>query len=100
MITLKIGEEEREIGAIDEQWIAQQINQRREAGENVCVRVTIRQNNLNVSLATPTCPSGGGGRAPRPEEEELLNLWNARHLNEASFTAGNLIAFLKQASRL
>lgn len=100
MIVLTIGGQEREIESIDEQWINQQINQRRAAGEDVCVRVTIRQNNLNLSLATPTCPGGGRGRPPLPEEQEVLDLWKARGLNDVNFSGGSVVAFLKQLKRL
>lgn len=97
MITIRIAEEERQLDAADKQWINQQINRRRADGKTVCVRVTIRRGGLDMVLATPTCTSSGGGRrGPNTQESEVFNLWGQRGLNEADFTGGNLVAFLKQ----
>lgn len=41
MITLKIGNEERRNGNIEEKWIAQQIRKRREDGNPICVQAVI-----------------------------------------------------------
>ncbi|MCF8144566.1 MAG: hypothetical protein K9N21_11665 [Deltaproteobacteria bacterium] len=101
MITIRIGESEREIGDADESWINQQINQRRADGLSVCVRVIVKEGDLDMILSTPTCSSsGGGGRPPRPREKNVFNLWNQRGLNETNFTGGNLVAFLKQLKNL
>lgn len=97
MIRIRIGEEERDYASADEHWINQQINRRREDGRAVCVRVSIREAGLEMSLSTPTCGSGGGGgRPPRPQEQQVFALWDQRGLSDASFTGGNLIAFLRQ----
>ncbi|MBT4482821.1 MAG: hypothetical protein HOC71_03985 [Candidatus Latescibacteria bacterium] len=97
MIKIRIGDEEREIGSIDEHWINQQINRRRADGLIVCVRVSIHEGSLNMVLSTPTCgTSGGGNRPPNLQEKDIFDLWNKRGLNDANFTGGNLVAFLKQ----
>jgi hypothetical protein len=96
MIKIRIDETEMDISSADESWINQQINRRRADGLSVCVRVTIKEGDLDMILSTPTCPSTGGGRPPRPHEQETFNLWNQRGLGERNFTGGNLIAFLKQ----
>lgn len=97
MIRIRIGDEERDSAGADEQWINQQINRRRADGLAVCVRVTIHEDGLDMVLSTPTCEtSGGGGRPPRPQEKQVFDLWDKRGLNNASFTGGNLIAFLRQ----
>ncbi len=97
MITIRIGTDERDMtAAIDEQWIHQQLNGRRAAGEQVCVRVTVREADANVNLTTPTCGSGGSGRPPNATELEMIELWRKRGLTEPNFTGGNLVAFLKQ----
>lgn len=101
MITIRIAEEERQLDALDEQWINQQINRRRADGQSVCVRVTVHEGDLDMVLSTPTCPtSGRGGRPPRPKEKEVFDLWGRRGLNDANFTSGNLVAFLRQLKRL
>jgi len=102
MIKIRIAEAEREfVGSVDESWINQQINRRRADGLTVCVRVIVKERDLAMILSTPTCgASGGGGRPPRPREKKVLNLWNQRGLNDANFTGGNLIAFLKQLKHI
>jgi hypothetical protein len=103
MITIKIAEEERQLDTVDEQWINQQISRRRADGQSVCVRVTIQEGGLDMVLSTPNCGTSGGGgrpRPPRPQEKEVFDLWNQRGLNDADFTSGNLVAFLKQFKRL
>jgi hypothetical protein len=101
MITVKIAEEERQFDTIDEQWLNQQINRRRADGETVCVRVTIREGDIDMLLSTPTCgASVGGSRPARPHEKQVLDLWDRLNLNVASFTGGNLVAFLKQLRKV
>lgn len=104
MIKIRIGEAERELGSAssaDKSWINQQINRRRADGLSVCVRVIVKEGDLDRILSTPTCgASGGGGRPARPREKTVFNLWNQRGLNETDFTGGNLIAFLKQLKHI
>lgn len=101
MITIRIGETEREIGNADESWINQQINRRRTDGLSVCVRVIVKEGDLDMILSTPTCStSSGGARPPRLREKNVFNLWNQRGLNETNFTGGNLVAFLKQLKHI
>jgi len=101
MIRIRIGEAERELGTIDESWINQQINRRRADGLSVCVRVFIKEGDLDMVLSTPTCePIGGGNRPSRPDELSVVNLWKQEKLNEPDFTGGNLIAFLKQLRQI
>lgn len=96
MITIKINQEERQLDAVDAQWINQQINRRRRDGQVVCVRIRVRTDRLQLMLSTPTCGEAGGGRPPRPEEKRILDLWNELGLNRADFTGGSVVAFLKQ----
>lgn len=101
MITVRIGEAEREIGSADESWISQQLRRRRADGLSVCVRVFIKEGDLDMILSTPTCDTSGvGGRPPRSLEIKVLDLWKTRKMNESDFTVGNLIAFLKQLTHI
>lgn len=101
MIRIRIGDAERELANAAENWINQQINRRREDGQTVCVKVSIHEGDLNLVLSTPACAaSGGGSRPPCPREKEVFDLWNHRGLNDADFTGGNLVAFLKQLKHL
>ena len=105
MITIRICEYERQFNRakdIDEQWINQQINGRKECGEVVFVRVLIQLGSINLGLATPNCPSGSGGipRILNREENAVVDLWKKRGLEDPNFASGNLIAFFKQLDHL
>src|SRR5688500_13757376 len=101
MVSVRIGDNwERNLNDISESEIIQQINRRRAEGQPVCVRVTITTAQLNMILSTPDCTaSGGAGRPPSTQEQEIFDLWARRHLNNRDFTGGNLIAFLQQLRR-
>jgi len=102
MITVQIGSSgERTIEEASESWINEQINRRREDRHTVCVRVRITEPPVDMILATPGCGGGGsGGRSPNQQERRVFELWVDRHLNEAAFTGGNLIAFLRQLEKI
>lgn len=97
MVRIWIGGAERELGSVKESWINQQINRRQADGLSVCVRVTVKEGDLDMILSTPTCQAGvSGSRPPRPRERTVFDLWNQRGLSDTNFTGGNLVAFLKQ----
>jgi hypothetical protein len=97
MITIQIADVSKEWADADEQWINQQINMRRQDGQNVCVRITIKEGDLDMVLATAACGNNGsGGRAPRPKEKRVFELWAERELDKQAFASGNIVAFLKQ----
>lgn len=98
MIRVQIGGSERELPNVTENWVNQQINRRRSDGHSVCVRVNIKNDLLNMTLSTPTCPTGSGGRPPNRHEKAVFDLWEKLGLNKEGFTGGNLIAFLKQVN--
>jgi hypothetical protein len=98
-IKVQIGTSERDINDIEPNWVNEQINRRKKDGVPICVRVFIKHEDINIALATKDCPtSGGGGRPPNRHEKEIFSLWDKLHLNQESFSSGNLIAFLKQIS--
>ena len=100
MVKIKIGSEERNKEDVDSNWINQQINRRREDGP-VCVRVTIKNNGINMILSSGECPRNGGSRRPpRPREKEIFDLWDKHGLNEVDFPSGHLVAFMKQLTQL
>ncbi|HDG98397.1 MAG TPA: hypothetical protein ENG73_09565 [Desulfobacterales bacterium] len=96
MIRVRIGDAERELSSVSESWVNQQINRRKADIQSVCARVIIRQDQLNMTLSTPSCPKGTGGRPPNRYEKQVFDLWEKRGLNKEQFTVGNLITFLKQ----
>jgi hypothetical protein len=104
MITIKIGVSERHfdnVDQVDENWINQQINGLKKDKYSVCVRVSIHEEPVYLTLATPDCQtSGGGGRQPNEKEKEVFSLWDKLGLNTSSFHGGNLVSFFKQARRI
>ena len=104
LIKIYIGNNERQfddVYNVDESWINQQINKRKEDKEKVCVRVYIKNELIDILLTTPACGgSRGSGRGPNPQEREIFNLWNMRRLNEEKFSGGNLISFFKQLRKI
>jgi hypothetical protein len=97
MIRIRIGDSERALRDAEESWINQQINRRRQAGDQVCVRVFVENNSVNMVLSTCECPEEGGrGRPPNVQEKRIFDLWDKLSLNKPKFQGGNLIAFLKQ----
>jgi len=97
-IRVQIGTNERDISDIEPNWVEEQINRRKKDGVPICVRVSIKQEDINISLATNDCPKGGGGRPPNKKEKEIFELWDKLHLNQDTFSIGNLMAFLKKIS--
>ena len=101
MITVSIGELEKECDRGIEKWIAEQFKQRRKNGEQICVIVTVKKGDVDVLLSTPGCAGGGvGGRQPNSQEQQILEIWSKLHLNTSEFTQGNLIAFLERVRDL
>ena len=100
MIEVCIGNDCRSLRDADANWVASEINNRRRDGQTICVRVSINEDGLNLSLASPGCGSGGGGgRQPRPEELRVLELWDRHRLNLKDPSPGDLISFLRQLDR-
>jgi hypothetical protein len=101
MITVKVGNEERELSQVDQHWLCKQIEGRRSDHQTDCVTIRINTGDLNMTLVTPGCASDvGGGRAPNPHEQEVFDLWNKLHLDKPGFSCGNVEAFLKQLRRM
>src|SRR4051794_19469206 len=96
-ITVTIANESKSLDEATERWIADQLRESERTGSAGCVRVMVQEGGLNMNLSTPSCGSvPGGSRQATPQEQEIFNLWNARGLDKASFSAGNVNAFLKQ----
>jgi hypothetical protein len=97
MVTIRIGNETRRLEEIDESWITQHVGGRQHEGVPVCVEVRIKTEILDMRLATPACGGGvAGGRPPRPDEAEILRLWERLGLGSDDFSGGNVVAFIKQ----
>lgn len=100
MSTIQIGSETQDLCGFSESWVTRQITRRRKEGQPVCVTVHIQTSGVVVTLGTGDCPRGGGAsRPPTDKEREIYEEWNAKGLNSADFNLGNLMSFLRQASR-
>lgn len=96
MIRISIAGENRYLQDADSDWVTQQVERRRKDGLPVCVTVAINTGDLAITLATPECASGGGGRAPTSREASVIDLWNQLGLNRSDWAPGNVVAFLKR----
>jgi hypothetical protein len=101
MIRVSIDGVERTIDQVTPSWLREEIESRRNAGKNVCIRVTIKSGSLDLILATPACASGGGGggRAPNSDEKKLFELWTKRGMDSNDFNVGQLNAFLNEIKK-
>jgi hypothetical protein len=69
MISVKIGASARDFASVndvEESWVNRQVSGLRGDYHTVCVRVTVNEGPLHLTLATPDCAgaAGGGGRPP------------------------------------
>ena len=92
-----IGSNERNLNNIESNWVTEQVNRRKKDGVPVCVKILISHDDINLALATSDCPSTPGrSRKLTGPEQEIVDLWHKLHLHESHFSAGNVVAFLKQ----
>mgnify|MGYP000577917324 CR=1 FL=1 len=100
MISIQIGQSQRRwrsLDEVEENWIAQQVNQRQRDGAAVCVTVEIETRDVHVVLYCGDCsPSGRGGRTPTEDERRILELWDKLTQGNSLCEPGTIIAFLKQ----
>ncbi len=97
MVKIKIEDVSIGLEDADDSWIIQQIQRRRDDGLTVRIRIIIDEDDINMVLSTPSCPSNGGvRRLPRRKEKELQDLWKKWGLNDDNFSISSLIAFIKQ----
>lgn len=101
MVTVSIAGIERDVSNADDGWINENISRRLEAGQLVCVEVSIREPEINICLRTPTCvSSSGGGRKPNRLEQQIVDLWTKHRLNTRDFTKHDINSFLSQLKTL
>jgi len=98
MINVYIKDSVREVQCVTPTWLREQIEDRREDGVSVCVRVNVQSGTLNMELLSSGCSSSGtgGGRPPTPQEQEIFDLWEKRGMKKDDFNIGQLVAFLNQ----
>lgn len=99
-ITVHIGNSSLPLEEVDQHWITQQINLRRQDGiDQICVKVSIDEPGINLNLTSKACGGGAGGRPPNPDEKELIELWKKRRLDELEIKPGQLVAFINELKR-
>ena len=96
-----IGNAERRLEDADSQWIHEQLEARRRDAANTCVRVEIHVDGADAAVETPNYASyRGAAREPNALEKSLFDLWQRNRLRESGFTAGDLVAFVRQVRLL
>jgi hypothetical protein len=102
-VTVKIGGQELEFERprdVDESWVRRQLALSSD-GVLPCVVVRVQTDDVNLRLATPACPMGGGvSRALRPDEQRVAELWDERGLNSERILPGQVIAFFARLERI
>ena len=95
MVTIQIGGNDRTLEDVSDDWIIQQINRRRRDGQNVCVKVVIYADEVNIEMATPGCIRE---RYPRRrttrDENNMFDLWDSLGLNDKNFKTENVVKFV------
>lgn len=102
MITIRIDNREVELSEVDQRWINQQINRRREDGLTPCVIIKIKEHGIDMILSTPSCEKylGVSNRQPNKKERKIFDLWKKLNLNNENFSSGNVVAFIKQLDNM
>jgi hypothetical protein len=101
MVTVTIGGMSVPATNAGEGWVNQMISETRKRHESVCVQVSVNEPGVQLMLATPACGSSGGGvRLPNERERRIIDAWARRRLNEASFSPGDVGAFINDLARL
>ena len=96
MIRVIIGDVESEISSVSESWINQHINRRNADGQNVCVRVIIHTDKLNMTLSTPSCAVGQPGRQPSSQEAAVFDMWEQCGLKQTTIHRWASYCFLEK----
>lgn len=96
MISLTINGEQYPLQDVTPDWINEQIRHHQASDRPFCVKILIRQNGLDMVLATAGCSASAAvsARRPSPREQELFDLWKRLDLDDSHFSGGNLVAFL------
>ena len=101
MIKVQIAGIEQELSGLSESWIHQQIKLRQHDGFDVCVRVFIKTDNIDIVLSSGECPSfSGGERQASPLEARVFDSWNELQLKKVPINSGHLMGFLHQIKHL
>lgn len=101
MNTIRIGSEERNLKEADVNWICGRMEAYRRAGEEPCVRISIRKDGVSVLLSTLACGgSGASSRPPNPREQEILDHWRQCGLGGQTYVPTNLVTFVRAICKI
>jgi len=101
VITITVAGIEQSLEGLSESWLHEQIRRRQQAGEKVCVQVSVQTSEIIAGVSSGACPSGrGNSRKLTEKERELLALWKHFGLGEEEVNSGKLIAFLQRLRAL
>ncbi|MEP4729307.1 MAG: hypothetical protein ABJV04_19345 [Aliiglaciecola sp.] len=83
---------------INPSWINEQIRKRQDDGVPVCVKLYIKEGDIDLVLSCGDCGAqgSGGGRAPNPDEERVFALWNEFGCKEQPINPGKINAFINR----
>lgn len=100
MIMITIAGMSAPIEKASEGWINQMVAEARRTSQPLCVQVAVQVEGAHVTLSTPACGGGGGGRAPNDRERRIIEEWHRRGMAAGQFSPGELQAFLRELARL
>ncbi|WP_421773726.1 hypothetical protein [Gracilimonas sp.] len=99
MITITINGESQSNEYITQQWIAEQINNRRKDNQPICVKIHIDTEHANIKLSSRDCPKGDGGGKPiekfSKRAQQYYKEWTKRDLHDRDINPGLIISFWK-----
>lgn len=100
-VTVTFGSDTKQDNAITAGWIHAAMEAQERAGQPICASVQVQSSAIDLNLSVGSCPrESGGGRLLTGAENEVIDLYRRRHLDERRFSPGELEAFVRQAMRL
>jgi hypothetical protein len=102
MISISINGEKQSDSNINQQWIAEQINNRRHIGQSICVIFKIRCGDVDVSLSGGDCPGSGNGQpidSFNDRTQQVIRKWQDKGFGEEPVKAGMVISFWEYVSK-
>jgi len=101
MVTVNFGGDTKQNNAITSGWIRSAMETQEKAGEPICATVKVQGSGIDLALPVGSCPRGmGGGRQLTGAEDDAIEMYRRRHLDQVRFSPGELEAFVKEALRL
>jgi hypothetical protein len=96
MITVKIGQETREVEAVSPQWLHEAIESRRHNGADSSVLIKIVADDVDIALRAPAGPGKGSVRELSKAEDYVLDRWTHLGLSSDGFSIDALYKFLRE----